>query len=68
MKPTVDKLIDQMQMLFKDLVAKDLMAPNVISISPDRTMEQAKELMRLKKISGLPVVENDILVGLVNTK
>ncbi|HPH10251.1 MAG: CBS domain-containing protein [Thermotogaceae bacterium] len=66
MKPTVDKLIDQMQMLFKDLVAKDLMAPNVISISPDRTMEQAKELMRLKKISGLPVVENDILVGLVS--
>jgi len=66
MKPTVDKLIDQMQMLFKDLVARDLMAPNVISISPDRTMEQAKELMRLKKISGLPVVENDILVGLVS--
>ena len=66
MKPTVDKLIDQMQMLFKDLAAKDLMVPNVISISPDRTMEQAKELMRLKKISGLPVVENDILVGLVS--
>lgn len=66
MKPTVDKLIDQMQMLFKDLVASDIMIPNVISIPPDRTMEQAKELMRLKKISGLPVVENDTLVGLVS--
>jgi len=66
LKPTVDKLIDQMQSLFKDLVAGDIMVPNVVSISPDRTMEQAKELMRLKKISGLPVVDAEKLVGLVS--
>jgi len=29
-------------------------------------MEQAKELMRLKKISGLPVLDEGILVGLVS--
>ncbi|HPF17663.1 MAG TPA: CBS domain-containing protein, partial [Thermotogota bacterium] len=66
MKATVDKLIDQMQVLFKDLLAKDIMIPNVISISSDRTMEQAKELMRLKKISGLPVLDDGKLVGLVS--
>ena len=66
MKATVDKLIDQMQLLFKDLLAKDIMIPNVISISSERTMEQAKELMRLKKISGLPVVDEGKLVGLVS--
>ncbi len=66
MKATVDKLIDQMQLLFKDLLAKDIMIPNVITISSDRTMEQAKELMRLKKISGLPVLDDGKLVGLVS--
>jgi len=66
LKATVDKLIDQMQVLFKDLLAKDIMIPNVISISSDRTMEQAKELMRLKKISGLPVLDDGKLVGLVS--
>ena len=66
MKATVDKLIDQMQLLFKDLLARDIMIPNVITISSDRTMEQAKELMRLKKISGLPVVDDGKLVGLVS--
>jgi len=66
MKPTVDHLIDQMQSLFKDLIAKDIMIPNVVSITSDRTLEQAKELMRLKRISGLPVIENDKLVGLVS--
>jgi len=66
MKATVDKLIDQMQLLFKDLLARDIMISNVITISSDRTMEQAKELMRLKKISGLPVVDDGKLVGLVS--
>ncbi len=66
MKATIDGLIDQMQLLFKDLIAEDIMIRNVISISSGRTMEQAKELMRLKKISGLPVIDDGKLVGLVS--
>lgn len=66
MQKTIDHLIDQMQTIFKDLTAKDIMVPNVISISPERTLEQAKELMRLKKISGLVVMEKGRLVGIVS--
>lgn len=66
MRVSIDQLIDQMQTLFKDLKAKDIMIPNVITITSDRTMEQAKELMRLKKISGLAVVDNEQLMGIIS--
>ena len=63
---TIEHLIDQLQSIFKDLTAKDIMVTNVIRISPERTLEQAKELMRLKKISGLVVMEKERMVGIVS--
>ncbi len=42
-----------------------VMAPDVIVIDPDMTMSQVKELMRNKRISGAPVVNERRVIGIV---
>jgi len=44
---------------------KDVMTPNIITISPDKTLEEAANIMTENKIKKLPVVENGSLVGIV---
>lgn len=46
----------------KDIIPKK---QNVITVSPDAYIETAAKLMRQNTISGLPVVENDKLVGII---
>src|SRR5579885_318222 len=43
------------------------MTDNPITVSPDTTMEEAAEIMLERKISGLPVVEQGKLVGIITT-
>ncbi len=43
----------------------DLMTKKVVSIGPDDTVRSAANLMRGRKISCLPVVENGRLAGIV---
>ena len=63
----VDDLLEKLRGLFSDITAKDIMVTNIISLTKDRTMWQAKELMRICKISGVPIVDNDNhLLGLVS--
>jgi len=63
----VDDLLEKLRGLFSDITAKDIMVTNIISLTKDRTMWQAKELMRICKISGVPIVDNDnYLLGLVS--
>ncbi|WP_110989985.1 CBS domain-containing protein [Mesotoga sp. UBA6090] len=63
----VDDLLDKLRGLFTDITAKDIMIKSVITLTKDRTMWQAKELMRICKISGVPItdVENQ-LEGIVS--
>jgi acetoin utilization protein AcuB len=44
---------------------RDVMSTPVISVSPDYPMEEAARLMVEKRISSLPVVEDEKLVGIV---
>ena len=61
------RLIERIQDLFKDIKVEELMNKNVITITPDRSLLHAKEMMRLKRISGIPVVVNGgKLVGIVS--
>ncbi len=46
--------------------ARDVMTRNVISIAPDATILQAARMMLERHISGLPVVDNGKLVGIVS--
>lgn len=50
-----------------ELLVKDMMTKNLITISPDDTMLDSKIIMKKKNISGIPVVEKDgTLVGIVS--
>jgi len=49
------------------LQIEDMMTTCVITVSPQMTMREAKEIMRLKNISGMPVVDdNKRLLGIVS--
>lgn len=46
--------------------AKDIMSADVVTIGPDDTVHQAAQLMLLRRISGLPVVDSfGALVGMI---
>lgn len=53
--------------IFEDLKAGDIMSARVVEIAADKKIAHAKELMKIKKISGMPVVdENRRLVGIIS--
>jgi len=51
------------------LTVEEVMTKNVISVKKDTPIREAMEIMLEKKISGLPVVEDDTtLVGILSEK
>ncbi|MCS7105709.1 MAG: CBS domain-containing protein [Candidatus Aenigmarchaeota archaeon] len=44
---------------------RDIMTEKVITISPDKTIDDAVKIMTEKKIKKLPVVDNDKLIGII---
>ena len=46
----------------------DLMVKNPFTIGPDSTLAEAKNLLSKYEFQALPVVENDVLVGIITTK
>lgn len=45
--------------------AKDLMTTSLVTVTPDLAVEAAAALLAFHRVSGLPVVDGDQLVGLV---
>ncbi len=54
------------QELIYELTIEQVMVRDVITITPNETMHDLKELLRAKRISGVPVVENGDLVGVIS--
>lgn len=48
--------------------AKDIMTKEVITVEPETSVEEAAELMSQYNISGLPVLENGKMIGIVTEK
>jgi acetoin utilization protein AcuB len=50
-----------------ELTAKDVMikARDVVTVEPDTTLENAAQIMVEKKIGGLPVLEEGVLIGII---
>lgn len=46
----------------------DLMSFPVQTVSPDATMEEAAKIMRIKGCTGLPVAQDDKLVGMISRR
>lgn len=57
--------VHELYYLLSEIRVKDIMAKNPLTIGPDESVEKAAVLMLEKKISGLPVVENGNLVGII---
>lgn len=47
-------------------IASDVMSNNVVSVSPDASLEEAAALMAQHQIRRLPVVENGQIAGIVS--
>ncbi|MEL7669182.1 IMP dehydrogenase [Methanobacterium sp.] len=48
--------------------SSDLTIRDVITISPDASIAEANEIMDIEEVSGLPVVENEIVVGIISRR
>ena len=63
-KPTQE--ITKLQELTYELTVGQAMSPEVITVSPQNTMAQFREVLRANRISGTPVVEDGKMVGVVS--
>jgi Zn-dependent protease len=57
--------IVEIETIFKNIKAKDIMTPNPVYVSPDMSIEEFLEFMLRHKYFGYPVVENGKLIGCI---
>ena len=50
----------------KETLVHEIMASNVITVKPNDNLDYCMELMYTKKIRHLPVVENEIIIGIIS--
>ena len=55
----------ELNYLLARMTVKEIMTKDVITVSPETPIEEAALIMRRKKIGGLPVIEDDKLVGII---
>jgi len=58
--------ITRVQELIYELPIERVMTQKVITVSPDTTMSELKEILRVNRISGTPVVDEGRLVGIIS--
>jgi CBS domain-containing protein/anti-sigma regulatory factor (Ser/Thr protein kinase) len=62
------KDITKLQELAYELRVRQAMTRDVITVTPDTTMAELREVLRDHRISGAPVVEGNRLVGVISTE
>lgn len=55
----------ELNYLWAQLTAEKIMTRNVLTVTSDTPILDAAEIMLEKKVSGLPVVDNKMLVGIL---
>ncbi len=58
--------ITRAQELVYELKIEDVMTREVITVSPQISMTELREILREHRISGVPVMENGVLVGIIS--
>jgi CBS domain-containing membrane protein len=53
--------------VYEMFTIEQVMARNLVSVSPSTTIKEVAEILSKREFHALPVVENDILVGIVTT-
>lgn len=57
----------QLFYLISKLTVKEIMKTDVVTVSPDTTVERAVAIAQKSRVGSLPVVEGDALVGILTT-
>jgi len=47
------------------MLVKEIMTREVITVSPDDSLKNVGEILKEKRISGLPVVKDEKIVGII---
>ena len=55
----------ELNYLVANLKIKDIMCSTVFSIAPDASIGESAKMMLEKKFSGIPVTDNDNLIGII---
>ncbi len=58
--------ITKVQEIFYELRVEEVMTRRVITVTPQTPMSEFKEILRTHRISGVPVVQDDQLIGVVS--
>jgi len=58
--------VTKLQELVYELKIDQVMTRQVITVRPDTTMRQLKEILRLNRISGAPVMQDGTMVGIIS--
>ncbi len=62
----LDNKISKIQELVYEIRVSDVMKRDVITVGPDTPMSRLREILRDKRVSGTPVVEDGRLVGIIS--
>jgi CBS domain-containing protein/anti-sigma regulatory factor (Ser/Thr protein kinase) len=62
----LDNKISKIQELIYEISVGEVMKANLVTVSPQTPMSQLRDILREKRISGTPVVEDDKLVGIIS--
>jgi CBS domain-containing protein len=62
------KKITKLQEMVHELKVSDVMTRNPITIAPESRMSDLREILRVNRISGLPVVDGGRLIGVVSVE
>jgi CBS domain-containing protein/anti-sigma regulatory factor (Ser/Thr protein kinase) len=57
--------VTKLQELVYELKIEEVMTQKVVTVSPDDTMREMKEVLRVNRISGAPVLREGELVGII---
>lgn len=58
--------LTRVQELIYELKIAQIMTRDVITVTPDCTIRELKELLRVRRISGTPVVQDGAMVGMIS--
>ncbi|MGB9615304.1 MAG: CBS domain-containing protein, partial [Fervidobacterium sp.] len=60
-------ILEKVQKVFANIKVEEFMTKDVVYVKPDRTVAQVKEILRLKRISGVPVVDDEEkVIGIIS--
>jgi CBS domain-containing protein len=58
--------VTKIQELIYNLPIQHVMKKDVITVTPDTTIRQLKEILKSNRISGVPVLDTGRLVGIIS--